>query len=315
VSYPYVEHHAPSAQRGVALITVMLVFALATMMATQMLRTSYLAIQRTGNLLDSTQARYYALGAEELGRQLLLQDLTALTGGESVDHLGEAWASERLSFDIEDGIIELRIVDQAGRFNLNSLVDAKGLRNAAAVDRFARLLGALGLDPQLAEVAADWIDSDQLTSRGGNELQAYGVSAMPNQPLADSSELRAAPGFDAASWALLAPEVSALAVDALLNVNTASAAVLGAYAAAGASAEVERFVHARKMQPLKSTQDSAAATLFAAVGDAIDVRSNFFMVTSHAEFRGRHVRLDSLLQRDDQSGTIMLLGRSDAARL
>ena len=49
----------------------MLVFVLATLMATQMLRTGYLALRRTGNLIDSTQARYYALGAEELGRQLL----------------------------------------------------------------------------------------------------------------------------------------------------------------------------------------------------------------------------------------------------
>ena len=80
--YRCAEHRGRQSQRGVALITVLLVFVLVAMMATHLLRTSSLAMHRTGSLIDSTQARYYALGAEELGGQMLAADFAAQAGAQ-----------------------------------------------------------------------------------------------------------------------------------------------------------------------------------------------------------------------------------------
>ncbi len=307
----------PQRQRGVALITVMLVFVIATLMATQMLRTSYMALKRTGNLIDSTQARYYALGAEELGRQLLLNDLKASPGGQGTDTLRESWASGQLSFEDpeNDATIDVRITDLAGRFNINSLVDRAGKPQPVQIARFQRLLRTLDIDPAVAYAAADWIDADGATSRGGSESSAYGLRFLYDRPMLDPSELLGLPGMDAEAWKRLAPLVSALPPGVPLNVNTAPAEVLLAYAEKSTPAQMEQFVQVRDQQPIRDAADPRVATLFGAATSALDVRSSFFSLQVHAEYRGRHARFETRIQRDPRKGTTIILGRSDAKRM
>lgn len=305
----------PQTQRGVALLTVLLVFVLVTMMATHMLRTSYLALHRTGNLIDNTQARYYALGAEELGRQMLSAESDAPNGVGRFDHLGQEWAQKSHTFEIEEGVLELQVIDQAGLFNLNSLVDSRARTDPQAVARFALLLGGLGIDASLAERAADWIDADTQTARGGLETTAYGVDFIANRRFIESSELLAIPGFDNKAWRLLKELVSALPADTPLNLNTAPERVLRAFANGAQRADMERFLRVRLVQPMKSLQDPLLTTLFANDLDRVDVKSDFFLVRAHAQYRGRHVRLDTRMQRDAHTGKIHVIGRDDAARL
>ena len=73
-------------QRGVALITVLLVVALVTVVCASLLLRQQLAIRSTGNQLLVRQAQYYAEGGELLASALLRRDLR----GEQVDHLGES---------------------------------------------------------------------------------------------------------------------------------------------------------------------------------------------------------------------------------
>lgn len=313
--YRCAEHRARQSQRGVALITVLLVFVLVTMMATHMLRTSYLAMHRTANLINSTQARYYALGAEELGGQMLAADFAAQPKEQRFDHLGQEWARENQSFEIEEGVLELQVIDQAGLFNLNSLVDSGARSDPQAVARFALLLAGSGLDESLAERVADWIDADRRTSRGGVEEAAYGVESIANRPFVEPSELLGIPGFDFEAWRVLQDQVSALPADTLLNLNTAPEPVLRAYAGVASRGDMERFLLVRLVKPMKSLQDPLLAPLFANVLDRVDVKSDFYLVRTHAQYRGRHVRLDTLVQRDAHSGKIHVIERNDAARL
>jgi general secretion pathway protein K len=300
----------------------MLVFVLATMLATQMLRSSYMAMRRTGNLIDSTQARYYALGAEELGRQLLLEDAKASRAGKATDHLGETWAREGLQFEIEDGLLSIAISDLAGRFNLNNLVDANGKALPVEVARFGRLLRLLEIDPAVANMAADWVDADESTSRGGSEASELGLRVLPNRPLVDPSELRILPGLEGAAWTRLEPFVAALPPGTSLNLNTAAPEVLYAYCVEGIRlADVERFLLLRKQQPITDAGDPRVGPLFGAAVTGLDVKSDFFSVGVHARYRDRHVRLDSRMQRGQGEGpgprgpTVQLIGRSDAARM
>lgn len=302
-------------QRGVALITIMLVFVLATLMATQMLRTGYLALRRTGNLIDSTQARYYALGAEELGRQLLAEDAKAAPGGRNTDNLKERWASPQLQFEFEEGQLELRIEDLAGRFNVNGLVDRTGKAMPREVARFGRLLRELDIDPAFAEAAADWIDTDEATTRGGGEASAYGQMVFPNAPIVDASELRGLPGLDAAAWRRLGPLLAAIPTGTRLNVNTAAVEVLLAYAETARPADMERFVLSRDQQPIRDATDPRLATVFGAAVTLLDVRSDFFMMQVHAQYRGRNSRFETRVRRDPRKGNTMILGRSDASRI
>ena len=81
--------HVARRQRGVALITALLVVAIAATAATALARQQQLAIQRSSNVLNAEQAWLYALGAETFAHQVLRRDAE---DGDS-DHPGEGWAT------------------------------------------------------------------------------------------------------------------------------------------------------------------------------------------------------------------------------
>ncbi|MDY0007561.1 MAG: type II secretion system protein GspK, partial [Spongiibacteraceae bacterium] len=57
-----------------ALISVLLIFALVVILASDIASRQYLDTRSTANLLGMRQAEYYALGAEEWARQMLYRD-------------------------------------------------------------------------------------------------------------------------------------------------------------------------------------------------------------------------------------------------
>ena len=134
-------------QRGVALITVLLVVAIVTVVSAAMVARQQLSIRASSNQLQARQAWHYALGGEALAQAILARDLrTGATGepgasGEAaaVDHLLEPWAQPLPAFEIDQGEILVRIEDLAGRFNLNDLLRDQQ-PNTAAVEQFRRLL-------------------------------------------------------------------------------------------------------------------------------------------------------------------------------
>ena len=77
--------------RGVALISVMLILAVATTLAYQVATRHTLSIAQSRQLLDGSQVRQYALGGEEYARQILYADwLDEETRAN--DTLLESWA-------------------------------------------------------------------------------------------------------------------------------------------------------------------------------------------------------------------------------
>ncbi|MCH8335435.1 MAG: type II secretion system minor pseudopilin GspK, partial [Proteobacteria bacterium] len=142
--------------RGVALITAMLITALATMVAANLAWDNALDVRRTMVLLNRDQALQVALGAESWVISILRQDLE----DSQTDHLGEIWASELPGLPIEGGEVFGAVTDLQGRFNINNLIDENGVVDEESLQQFRRLLLAIGLDPRFAGIAADWIDSD-----------------------------------------------------------------------------------------------------------------------------------------------------------
>ena len=76
--------------RGVALITAMLISALAVMVATNLAWDNALDVRRTMMLLNRDQAVQIALGAESWIMNILREDLEST----QTDHLGELWATQ-----------------------------------------------------------------------------------------------------------------------------------------------------------------------------------------------------------------------------
>lgn len=221
---------APGRQRGIALITAVLIVALATILAVNVAFKGVLDQRRSANLFGLDQAYEIALGAEALAAEGLRRDAQ----DSQTDHLGEAWAKP-VVLPIDDGIgtVQGQLEDLQGRFNLNNLIFPDGTTNPAAVKQFERILSMAGVEPDWATTMADWIDEDiDPGFPNGAEDTTYTGQNPPhlaaNMPITRISEIMQLPGFTADRYAKLKPYIAALPVGSKINVCTAPGIVLDA---------------------------------------------------------------------------------------
>jgi general secretion pathway protein K len=219
----------PGRQRGVALITAVLMVALATMLAVDVGFRGFLDQRRSGTLLAMDQALQVALGAEAWAADFLKQDLQ----DSQTDHLGEIWARPLPPLPIDGGSVEGRLEDMQGRFNLNNLVNPDGTSNPEAVKQLERLFAMLEVEPAWASAIADWVDADtQPGFPDGAEDSVYTGQNPPhlaaNLPVTRVSEIMVLPGFGAERYLRVRPYLAALPVGTPLNVCTAPGMVLDA---------------------------------------------------------------------------------------
>lgn len=297
--------------RGVALITAILITALVGMVAANIAWDSALDFRRTQVMLDRDQAVQVALGAESSVRIILADD------DPEIDHLGEFWAAELPVLPLQEngvvygeayGVIE----DMQGRFNINNLVDVSGQVDQEALEQFERLLTALGLDPRIAGITADWIDPDQEAGfPNGAEDSIYSGFIPPyraaNQPISTTTELAAIEGIDKASLDLLLPHIAALpgGRPTPVNVNTATAAVLQSLDAAITLPDVERLLAER--EPSGFANLDAIVTL--APDADISQTTDYFQLKLVVRIDTVRITYYSLLLRDGQ-GTVTPILRS-----
>ena len=217
-------------QAGVALITVLLVFAIATLIASKIIIGKVLDIQRTTGMVNRTQAYYYALAAEDLAVLALQENESQdAVNKPQGDHLDEFWAQGPMPFDIDNiGSVLVSIVDINRFYNVNNLVQANGQISLYELKRFRDLLIELDLDETLADNLRDWLDSDDREEGFASDGEAY-LDQEPgylvaNQKLTDVSELRLVRGFEPNVMAVLLPHIIAIKTFGVvpLNVNTAT---------------------------------------------------------------------------------------------
>ncbi len=303
-------------QRGVALITVMLVVAVVTVICAGLIARQQLAIRSSANLLTVRQAWHYALGGETLAKAVLRRDLRQGDPRQPVDHMREAWARPLEPFALDEaGELRVRIEDPSGRFNLNSLVRG-GQANEAAMAQFRRLLLRLEIEQPYAERLQDWLDADQEPSGASGAEDNQYLLAKPayraaNQPLSDVSELRLLLGMSEADYRRLLPYVSALPEDATLNVNTASALVLSSLADGLTPNVAQGLLAARGNGGFRSVEsflEQPALAGLAVQKQGLAVDSHYFQVVSEVRVVDRRQVLVSSLQRAED-GRVRVLAR------
>ena len=108
--------------RGVAMITAMMITALAAIVAANLAWDNALDVRRTMMLLNRDQAIQVALGAESWVATILSQDLE----DSETDHFGEIWAADLPGLPIDGGEDFGAHEDLQGRFNINNLIDQAG---------------------------------------------------------------------------------------------------------------------------------------------------------------------------------------------
>ncbi|MGM0672888.1 MAG: general secretion pathway protein GspK [Pseudomonadota bacterium] len=189
---------------GAALITALLVVAIASVTAVTMTLRDNQQIFRAAIIQDQERARHLAHGAETVALHLLerLEDYDDLPW--------KGCESPTLPLEIEGIAVRARLENLHCRFNLNSLARPDDPPLAA----FAGLIGqaieasdAESANPQRLAVAVhDWMnpETDDPVYRG---MEPHRLSG--NRPMRLASELLQVHGFDAPLWQALAPWVVA----------------------------------------------------------------------------------------------------------
>ena len=301
-------------QSGVALVTVLLVVAIATVMAVSMVQEQQSSIHITRGFLSRGQAGQYALGGEELARQILHEDHAE---GENRDYLTETWANPELHFQFEEGEVNLQITDLQGLFNVNSLSSENALVEIAR-QRLVNLLTALGADPLLSDRIQDWIDEDTSARPAGAEDFDYLVYEPPyrtgNAIVQDVSELGLL-GLEPEILQQIIPFFTALPdAQTPVNINTASPYILQALASALSVEAAGVLVQRREEQEggFETVQAFLQLPELAGVGvvtNGLSVQSSFFEVRTIARYQERFSYLTSILHRNPLDGTIRVIYR------
>lgn len=218
----------PHAQRGVALLTILLMVVMATILAASLLARQQRIVRETSVLLRQDQALQYALGGEQFLIALLRADQQVQP---DTDSLTELWAKPSPPYPVEDGLVTGRLYDQSGKFNLNNLYH-DGQADAEALALLGRLLDQVGLSKDLADAILDWQDPDDTTTGSFGAENSYYQGQNPpyaaaNRPFNSLDELRQVRGFeDPEVFDSIRKIVCVLPHFSRINLNTASLPVL-----------------------------------------------------------------------------------------
>jgi general secretion pathway protein K len=280
-------------QRGVALITALVVVAIAAGLAVAIAWQTTLDTRRTANLVQGDQAMEYALGAEAWAEEILARDGRKY---QNVTALGQDWAQQLPPLPVDGGQIQGKIEDLQGRFNINNVTTAQGLA------QFARLLTALGQDPTLASAVQQWFTgtpggATDATDDYYSRLQpAYLTGQAPMQ---SASELLLVKGITPAVYAQISPYLCALPAGAAttVNINTASGPVLESQNGNITTDVASQIIGERGTAGF--TDLSTLGTMTPPIPTTgFGTTSSYFLVTVVAQIGSTHVTLYSLLYRD-----------------
>lgn len=293
----------PATNRGVALITVLLVVFLASAAAAALATLQQTEIRRSTVVLHEQQARLYALGAERWAVEILRRDAT----DSDTDHLGEPWAAVPPALPVDGGYVTGRLEDLQARFNLNNLRLPDGSQDPVQIAFLERLLDLLEIDPTLTAAIGDWTDADLNTSGVGGAEDPYYLTLAPpyltaNRPMASVSELRLVRGVDDVVYARLAPFVSALPQRTPVNVNTAPAEVLTAIDPDSDPNRIALSIEQRERGEFVTVADFLDAAGLAETPyptENLAVASNYFRTSIEARVGEGRTRLSSVLARQE----------------
>ena len=245
-------------QRGVALLTILLLVVSITVVAGAMLASQKIAIRRSGLLFDQNQL----LQDIDAGQQLAVTMIRADANLNDTDSTQDIWAKPVPPYTLGAHSIGIEIRDEASRFNINNLYQ-NGAVDSNALAVLQRLLTQLNLAPDIAIAVLDYQDADsEVYQDGGDESTVYNQQSnssvdndLPNQRLVNIDQLQNVKGINAEVLAVLRPYITVVPHYLPINMNTASPVLLAALIDGATSQQMQTIVDLREKQVFKSIDE------------------------------------------------------------
>ncbi len=309
--------------RGIALITVILIVSILVAVAIELNRSSRAAIYDAANLSDGIKLTYIAKSGFYGAAALLANS------NNNYVTLRDNWAhAEILSVQSQalftDGSFIAIVEDEAGKIPLNKLAED----NSGIKDILIRLLSQpeFGLDKrkvdEIVDSIKDWIDADNSVTGYGAETSYYSSLDPPyeakNAPLDCIEELLMVKGITSEIFygtkekPGLARYVTADSEGAI-NINTAPKMVLRSLAAGISAEAADKMDEYRRKDDSKlySTQwflDMAGVSINPAL---ITVTSNYFKIISTGKMKNMQQSLSGVVKRSGQKSVQIIKWRQD----
>lgn len=297
-------------QKGVAIITALLLSTLAVTIVTSLFWLQQVQVRSMENQRLQLQTRWILRGALDLSRLILTQDFN---DSRLFTRLDGVWATpleetrlddyverERLQGESFNATLSGRMTDAQARYNLGNLAQGKQI-NAAELAVFERLLTNLRLDSGLAQNVASMVAQS-------NALVPPQQQSSNNEPmgLVRVEDLLAISGFTPPAIEQLRDYVIVLptAGPVPVNVNTAPAEVLSALVPGLSLSDAAAVVSSRKTSfylneaGFKSVPQVTGKDITAKWG----VRSDHFLAYSRVKLDRASLETQSLLVRNASRG-------------
>ena len=320
-------------ERGMALLVTLLVIAILVVVTMEFARTMrhhYLVADNLGRgyRLDAIARSGMALGKMLLEKDGRDQNLS--------DSLLDRWAvsdATDLSSLFSDGKLSLRIVDHAGRLQVNSFALA-GSSGEALRQAFLRLLtsGEFAVENESAartivDSVVDWIDNDDQELEMGAETGYYQSAGKEyscrNGPLRSVEELLLVRGvtrevlFGTEGKLALADFLTVYGGDGKVNINTADLVVLAALNPPMTAAQAKNLDEFRRDDGNKEllTDPNWYLQVPSWPGDVsfdpqlMTTRSSYFSIEAAGSDGNGLRRLKAMVRRDDQGAVYELMRR------
>ena len=302
----------PSRQRGVAVVTALLLTTLAISIVASLFWQQQVQVRSMENQRLQLQTKWIQRGALDWASVILRQPFGGRISLEQVwatplaeTRLDQYIERERVQGENFDASLSGQVFDASARYNLNNLASG-GLRDQAETEVLGRLLTNLRLEARLARPIADFVAAGQPLAAPDPENPVK-VPQAPRSgnpmPIMRVDDLLAVPGVKPETVEALRPFVIVFPTnEAKVNVNTAPAEVLAAVLQGCSVSQASAMVEQRKRVPWNDVQQFKSE--FQCTQEAqpqgeahIDISSNYFLVQSRIRLDRAALDAESLVER------------------
>ncbi|AYQ56482.1 General secretion pathway protein K [Bathymodiolus thermophilus thioautotrophic gill symbiont] len=280
-----------SHEKGVVLISVLIIVAMISLVVNMMWQQQALSLKNTENSIYTQQAVNYLYSMESWVKSILKKD------DHKIDELGEDWATTIPPIPVPNGTIEGKIFDLQARFNINKLLQTKKDESRVYIDPDYR--GFLDMLNTMLE--QDYM-SDPILEH---------INAQQSLPKFEHiSQLKLVEGISLKNYLKIRPYLYAYEnIEAKVNINTASEEVITALY----PDSVEEIISGR---PFKSTDDVYKIIRKPLTGTAlrqakkkfetlIDIKSDYFLLEANVNINDIHLKAQTLFHRQEKSINIV----------
>ena len=296
-----------SGQRGAAIITALLVVALAAMLVTALFYRENVAIRSVENRAAIAQVRWVERATIDWARVVIAADYNNPTTRRT-DHLNEVWAIPipetrldetttgglSITDSANDAFMAGQVLDAQARFNLTNLVsETTGQPDEKSIEAFMRLLSSLGLPENLAMTVTYRIMASRPQFTNNEVVPPLRV------PLMRLTDLLDLPDVDPAMVDAMAPYVVILPRFTKVNLNTAMPEVIAAVLDIDLG-RAQSGVRNRESRPYENVDlaiDGFGGEKTAERKALVDVQTSYFIVAGYIRYDRVESYSETLLYR------------------